>query len=188
MAAFILLKPSNLVHSKQRIKVATDFNHSNSNQFLIEPIVISNQIRRYIMSGQEKLDLMQLVESDKKNCLAFLKANNIRLNNKISMLFSDGDVDESKMDQLSFTNLWELQLEPSLVKVEFVIKRPKEEHSNITETLEILLDKIVERAWHVFPGESLDTSTTCPHFKSIKIDNHSNGINIVMVGAICYCG
>ena len=139
------------------------------------------------MSGQEKLDLIQLVESDKKNCLAFLKANNIKVKNKISMLFSDGDVDESKLDQLSFTNLWELQYEPTLVRVEFVIERPKEEHRDITGTLEILLDKIVERSWHVETGESLDTSTICPHFKLIKFDKQENGLKIILIGAICYC-
>jgi hypothetical protein len=50
------------------------------------------------MSEQDRLDLMQLVESDKRNCLAFLKANNIKVKNKITMLFSDGDVDENRID------------------------------------------------------------------------------------------
>jgi hypothetical protein len=144
------------------------------------------------MSEQDRLDLMQLVESDKRNCLAFLKANNIKVKNKITMLFSDGDVDENRIDenridQLSFTNLWELQYEPSLIKVEFVIDSPKELKSNIKGIQEILLDKIVERSYHVDPDESLDTLNTCPHFKSIKIDEQQKGINVVMVGAICYC-
>jgi hypothetical protein len=100
---------------------------------------------------------------------------------------SIGDVDENRIDQLSFTNLWELQYEPSLIKVEFVIDSPKELKSNIKGIQEILLDKIVERSYHVDPDESLDTLNTCPHFKSIKIDEQQKGINVVMVGAICYC-
>jgi hypothetical protein len=103
------------------------------------------------------------------------------------MLFSDGDVDENRIDQLSFTNLWQLQYEPSLIKVEFMVDDVLEKHRNITRTLEILLKKIVDGKLPVNPDESLDTSTNCPHFKSIKINKQSNGINIVLVGAICYC-
>jgi hypothetical protein len=139
------------------------------------------------MSYQEKLDLMQLVESDKNHIVQFLLAHNIKVKNKITMLFSDGDVDENRMDQLSFTNLWELQYEPILVRVEFILESPKKEHSNFPGILQVLLDKIVDRDFPVNPNNTLDTSNTCPHFKSIKIDQQQNGINIVMMGAICYC-
>jgi hypothetical protein len=139
------------------------------------------------MSDQDRLDLMRLVESDKNHIVQFLLAHNIQVRNKITMLFSDGDVDENRIDQLSFTNLWELQYEPSLIKVEFVIERPKESHSNITGILENLLNKIVDRDSPLNSGNTIDSSNTCPHFKSIKIDEQQNGISIVMVGAICYC-
>jgi hypothetical protein len=44
------------------------------------------------MSDQDRQDLIQLVESDKRNCLAFLKANNIKVKNKIGMLMKTGSI------------------------------------------------------------------------------------------------
>jgi len=76
------------------------------------------------------------------------------------MLFSDGEVDEANLNNIHFTNLWQLQYEPSLVKVEFIIERPNESHMDITGTLELLLDKIVGRNLHVDLNNTLDTSTT----------------------------
>ena len=139
------------------------------------------------MSNHDRWGLMGVVKGDKQNVINFLQAHNLVVKNKITMLFNDGDVDEGKMDQLSFTKLWELQYEPSLVRVEFIIERPKEEHSDITGVLENLLDKIVDRGFPVDRGESLATSTTCPHFKSIKINSKPDGLNIILIGAICYC-
>lgn len=133
-------------------------------------------------------DLIELVEEDINHTIQFLKSHNLKVKgNKVTMLFSDGEVDETKLDQLSFTNLWELEYEPSLVKVEFIIEKLKELNSIIIGTLEILLDKIVGRTWHVDPNNTLDTSTTCPHFKSINIDKQNGDYKIKLIGAICYC-
>ena len=54
------------------------------------------------MSYQEKQQLEELVQFDLKQVGKFLNASNIKVKNKITMLFSDGDVDESKLDQLPF--------------------------------------------------------------------------------------
>jgi hypothetical protein len=139
------------------------------------------------MNKQEKQELMDLVEQDCRQVIKFLQANNLKVKNKVEMLFSDGEVDESTIEQQTFVNLWELQYEPSLVKVKFFIERLKEKHRDITGTLELLLDKIVERAWPVDPNKILDTSTICPHFKSIKIDRQGVDCKVILIGAICYC-
>jgi hypothetical protein len=109
------------------------------------------------------------------------------------MLFSDGDVDENRIDQLSFTNLWELQYEPSLVRVEFIIESPKELHSNITGILEILLNKVATRGWHANSYDSLDNSKAIEDeyncFQSIQIDSksvESVKSKVTLIGAIGY--
>jgi len=133
------------------------------------------------MDDQEKLDLMELVEFDKLHIVQFLLAHNIRVKGgEVNLFYSEGEGEP-------YLNLWELQVEPHLVRAEFVIERIKEEHWDITGVLEILLDKIVDRDFPVEPDKSLGTSTTCPHFKSIKIDEQPNGINIILIGGICYC-
>ena len=140
------------------------------------------------MNDLEKQELQELVQHDCKQAINFLESHSLKVkDNKVEILFSDGEVDESKLDQQKFVNLWELQYEPSLIKVEFVIERPKEKHSNIRDLMESLLNKIVNQEFPVNPDESLDTSNICSHFKSIKINKISTGLKIILIGAICYC-
>ncbi len=137
---------------------------------------------------QDAKELRELVESDKKSVIKFLEAHGLKVaNNQIELLFSDGEVDESKLDQLSFMNLWELEFEPSLLRVEFTIERSKELHSNITGILKNLLYKITNRTELEFPGSNLETSSTCPHFQLIKIDKQQGNLIVQLYGAICYC-
>ncbi len=137
---------------------------------------------------QDEKDLRKLVESDKKSVVKILKSLGLEVfDNKVVMHFSDGEIDESKFAQLDFMNLWELEFEPSLVKVEFTIERSKELHSNITGILENLLYKITNRTELDSPGSNLDTSSICPHFQQIKTIKQQGNLKVKMYGAICYC-
>ena len=136
------------------------------------------------MDDQEKLDLMELVESDKHHIVQFLLAHNIRVKGgEVILFYSEGEGEP-------YLNLWEVE-EPHLVRAEFVIERPKEKHRDITGILDLLIDKITTRGWPDNPYESQDYSKAvddvCPHFKSIKIDEQPNSINIILIGGICYC-
>jgi len=147
-------------------------------------IQIKNLInRRYQMDDQEKLDLMELVESDKHQIVQFLLAHNIRVKNKISMLFSDGDIDESKLDQLEFRNLWELEYEPSLVKVEFIIEGKFEIDNKLHKTLRQLNINITTRNWPVKSHAPLDYSKTIEDeyncYQSIQIVDQKDELKII---------
>lgn len=49
---------------------------------------------------QEEKDLRELVESDKQQIINLLDEHGLEVaNNKVVMLFSDGEVDERKLDQ-----------------------------------------------------------------------------------------
>jgi len=137
-------------------------------------------------------DLVELVKEDKQHIINFLQAHNFKVkNNQVTLLFSDGEVDESKLDQLEFQNLWELEYEPSLVRVEFIIESPKELHSNIPGMLELLIDKITTRRWPVIPFDPIEYTkeldNCCPHFKSINFDKQYGNYIMKLIGAICYC-
>jgi hypothetical protein len=137
------------------------------------------------MNHLEKLDLMELVESDKYHIIQFLLAHNIRVKEgEINLLYSEGEGEP-------YLNLWELQVEPHLVTANFMIERPQDLNSNITGILENLIDKITTRGWPDNPYDPVaytqQLDNVCPHFKSIKIDEQPNGINIILIGGICYC-
>lgn len=128
--------------------------------------------------------LKTIVSIDLEHIVNFLLVHNFELKgNQIELLYSEGEGEP-------YLNLWEVE-EPHNVKVQFVIERPQDLNSNITGTLEILLDKICNRAWPDNPYDPLDYSKAiencCPHFKSIKIDETPNGYYIILIGGICYC-
>ena len=137
------------------------------------------------MDDQEKLDLMELVESDKHHIVQFLSAHNIRVKGgEVNLFYSEGEGEP-------YLNLWELEVEPHLVRAEFFIERLLEVHRDITGIFDLLIDKITTRGWPDNPYEPLDYSkaieNVCPHIKKIDITKQPNGINIILIGGICYC-
>jgi hypothetical protein len=143
------------------------------------------------MNDQDKQELIDLVKQDCEQVIKFLSAYNLKVkHNKVEMLFSDGEVDESNLNNIHFTNLWELQYEPSLVKVGFIIERQKELNSDIKELLESLLYKITTRGWRDNHRESpcnskaIEDDYNC--FQSIKIDRQGFDCRVILIGAIGY--
>ena len=141
------------------------------------------------MNEQERRDLVELVEIDKQHIIQYLQYHNLKVkDNKVTMLFSDGEVDESTIDQQIFVNLSELEYEVSIVKAEFIIQELREAHSNIKELMESLINQITTRGWHDNPYDSLGNSKAIEDdyncFQSIKIEHQQNGAKIVLVSAI----
>lgn len=139
-------------------------------------------------------DLKELVVQDKNHIINFLLAHNLKVkNNQVTLLFSDGEVDGSTIDKQSFVDLWKLQYEPSLVKVEFIIEKPKELNSNITGILRQLLIRICSRRWPVDSYEPLDYSKSIEDeyncYQKIEIDSksvESVKSKVTLIGAIGY--
>ena len=143
------------------------------------------------MDDQEKLELMELVESDKHHIIQFLLAHNIKVkNNQVTLLFNDGDVDETKLDQLEFKNLWELQYEPSLVRIEFIIEGKFEIDNKLHKTLRQLIINVTTRNWPANHQAPLDYSKTIEDnyncYQSIKIVELRDVLKIILNGAIGY--
>jgi hypothetical protein len=141
------------------------------------------------MNSVEKQELQELVQHDCKQAINFLESHNLKLKGEISLLFSDGEVDGSTINQQSFINLWELQYEPSLIKVEFIIERPKELNSNIKVLMESLLNKIVNKGWPDNHRDSLGNSKVVDDYncyKSIQIEKLGVDVKVVLFGAIGY--
>ncbi len=141
------------------------------------------------MNEQERRDLIYLVDQDKIHIEKFLQYHNLKVkDNKVTILFSDGEVDKTTIHQQSFVNLWELQYEPSLVKVEFIIQELREAHGNIKDLLESLLNKTTTRGWHDNPYDSLGNSKAIEDdyncFQSIKIDSQGFDCKVILIGAI----
>jgi hypothetical protein len=142
------------------------------------------------MNEQDKKELMEVVDQDKQHIINYLLTFNLKVkNNEVSLLFSDGEVDESTMDQQSFVNLWKLQYEPSLVRVEFIIQRARELNSNIKDLLESLLNKIVNKGHTNNSYDSLGNSKVVDDYncyKSIQIERQGVDVKVVLFGAIGY--
>ena len=137
---------------------------------------------------QDEKDLRDLAESDKKAVIKILEYHRLKVvENKIEMLFSDSEVDISKLEQITFKELHRLKYEPSMVYLKFLLIEPIELHRNITVILENILYKITNRIELDLPNKILDTSTVCPHFKLIKTKKIKGQILIQMFGTICYC-
>lgn len=133
--------------------------------------------------GQENQDLRDLIEGDRLNIINFLKAFNLKVKgNQITILFSEN------LEKPRYKQLWEVDGEPSVVKVEFTLnniksKTPRE----LRQILQLLIDKIVRRDFPNTTGTSYeihnDIIDSCTHYYSIKIKNNK----VILVGAICYC-
>ena len=137
---------------------------------------------------QDEKDLRNLVESDKKAVIKILEYHRLKVvENKIEMLFSDSDVDISKLEQTKFKELHQLKYEPSIVYLKFRLIIPKKLSRNITVMLENVLCKITNRIDLDLPNKILDTSTICPHFQFIKTKKLKGQLLVEMYGAICYC-
>lgn len=136
------------------------------------------------MKDQEKLDLMELVESDKHHIIQFLLAQNLKVKEgEVSLHYSEGEGEP-------YLNLWEVE-EPHLVRAEFVIERPKEVDRSVSKTLDLLIDKITTRGWpdHAYHpvAYTQQLENTCTHLRRIKIQYQPQGILVSMLGGICYC-
>ncbi len=133
--------------------------------------------------GQENKDLRELVEGDKQHIINFLKAFDLNTKgNQISILFSE---DLEKPDYLQ---LWQIDGEPGVVKVEFSISNIKSKlPKKLRGILDLLFNKIVRRDFPDTTGTPYeirnDIIDSCTHYNSIKIKN----TKITLVGAICYC-
>jgi hypothetical protein len=190
-----------LEHTKQSQLAEKDFIHSNNFTSIDNSIHVSgirNQItsikRKEFIVMNNNNDLKELVNEDKQHIINFLKHHNIKVkNNEVSLLFSDGEVDEATIDQQAFINLWELQYEPSLVKVEFTIESLNERSSNVQEVMESLINQLTTRGWHVDPYDSPNQSKTIEDnyncFQKINIEKksiESDETKIVLFAAIGY--
>jgi len=136
-------------------------------------------------------DLKELIAQDQIHIINFLLAHNLKVkNNQVTLLFSDGDVDETKLDQLSFVNLWELQYEPSLVRAEFIVEGEFKIDRKLRKTLRQLNINITTRSWPVNPQTPLDYSKTIGdeynQFQSITIAQKKDELKINLIGAIGY--
>ena len=146
------------------------------------------------MDDQEKLELMEVVNQQKTFIINFLKNLNLKVkNNEVSLLFSDGEVDEATINKQSFTNLWELNYEPSLVRLHFFIEGSNESNLDLHRTMEFLLNKLISSGWHDnlydSPNQSQIIEDNCYCFQSINIESktiESDEIKIVLIGAIGY--
>lgn len=143
------------------------------------------------MNDQEKLDLMEVVNQQKAFIINHLNQLNLKIkNNQVSLLFSDGDVNEATINKQSFTNLWELQYEPSLVKAEFIIESLNESNLDLHRTMEFLLNKIISIESldnpYDYPNQSQTIEGNYNCFESINIERQGVDCKVVLVGAIGY--
>jgi hypothetical protein len=138
------------------------------------------------MNKQEYQDLIEVVKVDKQHIINYLKAYNLKISGKISILFS-GDLENPQYKQL-----WELGVEPAIVKTEFKIQNPDQiQREQLHKLFEDLLNKICNRAWPDNPVNPYEYATpilkSCIHFRSIDFSIYTNKTKVVLVGAICYC-
>lgn len=142
------------------------------------------------MDDQEKNELMQVVDQQKNFIINYLKHLNLKIKSEVSLLFSDGEVDEVSINQQTFTNLWELQYEPSLVKAEFIIESLNESNLDLHRLMEFLLIQLLSTEQHEPPYDLPNQSTTLEDnyncFQSIQISKQKNGLKIILTSGIGY--
>jgi hypothetical protein len=130
-------------------------------------------------------NLKSIVATDKQHIINFLSVHNLQVKGaQVELLYSEGEGEP-------YLNLWEVE-EPHLVKVQFIIERPKEVDSSFSKTLDLLIDKITTRAWPDSPYDPLaytqQVENTCTHFRSIDFTEQTYGnIKIILRANICYC-
>lgn len=132
------------------------------------------------MNKTEKKESKELIAQDKVHVINFLRAYNLKVKgNRISMLFSDS------FENPVYKNLWNLEFEPALVKVEFEILNLPNKRGEPQEILQILLNKIVERDFPENPdniSEYLRQTQNNYCQQSIEIKNNK----IKLIGSIDY--
>ena len=127
-----------------------------------------------------KQELKELIATDKVYVINFLKAYNLKVkDNKVSMLFSDS------VDNPIYKNLWDLEFEPVLVKVEFELLNLPENQGELQGKLKILINKISERDFPENPDNTYEylTPIEINNCQSIEIKNNK----IKLIGSIDYC-
>lgn len=141
------------------------------------------------MDNQEKQELVEVVDQQKTFIINHLKHLNLKIN-EVSLLFSDGEVDEATINQQVFTNLWELQYEPSLVRIEFAIQSLDESKLDLHRSMEFLLNKIISSGWHDNPYDSPNQSKTIEDnyncFQLINIERQGVDIKVILISALGY--
>lgn len=138
------------------------------------------------MNKQEYQDLIEVVKVDKAHIINYLKAYNLKISGKISMLYSED------LENPQYKDLWKLKVEPSVVKTEFKIQNPDQiQKEKLHKLFEDLLNKIVVREWPDNPMNPCEYTTpilkSCTHYQSIDFKVYTNKTKVVLVGAICYC-
>ena len=118
------------------------------------------------MNKQEYQDLIEVVKVDKQHIINYLKAYNLKIVGKISMLFSED------LENPQCKNLWDLKVEPAIVKTEFKIQNPDQiQREQLHKLFEDLLNKIVVRGWPDNPEIPYEYTTpilkSCTHYQSI---------------------
>jgi hypothetical protein len=103
------------------------------------------------MDKLEIQELKTLVSIDKQHVINFLKACNIKVKyNKVRMVFSD-------RVEKPFKELWELKLEPQVVKVEFTIHNTEQsQKEKLQSILQILIYKICNSDFQGNPNNILN--------------------------------
>ena len=132
------------------------------------------------MNNSEKQEIKELIAQDKIHVINFLKAHNLKVkDNMVVMLFSEN------VEEPAFKNLWDLEFEPAMVKVEFEILNLPDKQGELLETLQILINKIAERDFPENPdniSEYLRQTQNNYCQQSIKIKNNK----IKLIGSIDY--
>ena len=97
---------------------------------------------------------------------------------------------KTKLDQLEFKNLWELEYEPSLVKAEFIVEGEFKIDRKLRKTFRQLLINITTRSWPDNPQAYLDYSKTIEDeyncYQSIQIVDQKDEFKIILIGAVGY--
>ena len=132
------------------------------------------------MDNNEKQDLKELVAQDKIHVINFLKAHNLKVkDSKVSMLFSD------TVENPVYKNLWLLNFEPALVKVEFELLNLPVLQGILQGILKILINKIVNRDLPITSDIAYEflQQTQDNYYEQIEIKNNK----ITLIGYINYC-
>ena len=104
------------------------------------------------MNKQEYQDLIEVVKVDKQHIINYLKAYNLKISGKISMVFSEN------LDNPQYKDLWKLKVEPTVVKTEFKIQNPDQiQRKKLHKLFEDLLNKIVVRGWLIIQKFPMST-------------------------------